>query len=281
MRAVTMIATPVTRPRAVHRDENARRRRRGCGRSARTSIVVAGSHASSSNFEENRRTMDRREAMVSMSAMTAAMWMTKCGRARAEGIVNPQPIDDGWMRFYGEATSSSSYGGYGGNENNFDKFKYYYEIPAGWEQDTVNKVEKSTNGTDNRWKSKSVKGANVYCVTLPGYAKLKDDREAIISDLALSDYNLQDAIIAADSFVVNDRDVDGQLYVDYDLVGFFGHIYASITVYAGRLYAVFSVVPDGASDADVAAGLRSRNSFATITRDASTEAADLEFYRRS
>jgi len=278
MRATTMraVTNAMTRPRAVHRDENARRRR---GRSARVGIVTARS-SSSSNFEENRPTIDRREAMLAMSAM-AAMLMTKGEIARAEGIVNPQPIDNGWMRFYGEATSSSSYGGYGGNENNFDKFKYFYEIPSGWEQDTVNKVEKSTNGTDNRWKSKSVKGANVYCVTLPGYAKLKDDREAIISDLALSDYNLQDAIIAADSFVVNDRDVDGQLYVDYDLVGFFGHIFASITVYAGRLYAVFSVVPDGASDADVAAGLRSRNSFATITRDASTEAADLEFYRRS
>ena len=39
---------------------------------------------------------------------------------------------------------------------------------------------------------------------------MKEDREAIISDLALSDYNLQDAIIGADSFVTKDRDVDGQ-----------------------------------------------------------------------
>jgi len=29
---------------------------------------------------------------------------------------------------------------YGGNENNFDKFKYFYEIPEGWQPDTVNKV---------------------------------------------------------------------------------------------------------------------------------------------
>jgi hypothetical protein len=91
----------------------------------------------------------------------------------------------GYARFYGEATTSSSYGGYGrashrmmtmvtiitsptrsffglptakmclshrstplplgslfsgGNENNFDKFKYFYEIPLGWTADTVNKV---------------------------------------------------------------------------------------------------------------------------------------------
>jgi hypothetical protein len=227
--------------------------------------------------------MDRRSALFAALGASALWGTTAPKRALAEGIVNPQPLEAGWMRFYGEATSSSSYGGYGGNENNFDKFKYYFDVPAGWEQDSVNKVEKSTNGTDNRWKSKTLKGAIVYSVTLAGYAKLKEDRAAIISDLALSDYNLQDAIIAADSFVVSDRDVDGQLYVDYELVGFFGHIFASITVYAGRLYSVFAVAPDGASDVDVAAAKRCRDSFATITRaDSDRQAAeDLEFYRRS
>ena len=31
----------------------------------------------------------------------------------------------------------------GGNENNFDKFKYFYDIPEGWTADTVNKVRVS------------------------------------------------------------------------------------------------------------------------------------------
>ena len=49
--------------------------------------------------------------------------------AKAEATVfkNPQELDDGYLRFFGEATTSSSYGGYGGNENNFDKYKYYYD----------------------------------------------------------------------------------------------------------------------------------------------------------
>jgi len=66
-------------------------------------------------------------------------------------IQNPKDLGDGFKRFYGEATSSSSYGGYGGSDNNFDKFKYYFEIPSNYEKDTVNKTEKSTNGTDARW----------------------------------------------------------------------------------------------------------------------------------
>ena len=243
----------------------------------RTRVCARVSRSNASDDAVRALEIDRRRAMF---AVTALMTLSGAApRAKAEAIVNPQPIDEGWLRFYGEATSSSSYGGYGGNENNFDKFKYYYDVPQGWEQDTVNKVEKSTNGTDNRWKSKKNKDAKVYSITLAGYGKLKEDREAIISDLALSDYNLQDAIIGADSFVTKDRDVDGQTYVDYDLVGFYGNIFASITVYGGRLYSVFAFVPEGES---VEAGRRMRDSFATINNKTEDEtAADMAFYRRS
>lgn len=243
----------------------------------RTRVCARVSRSNASDDAVRALEIDRRRTMF---AVTALMTLSGAApRAKAEAIVNPQPIDEGWLRFYGEATSSSSYGGYGGNENNFDKFKYYYDVPQGWEQDTVNKVEKSTNGTDNRWKSKKNKDAKVYSITLAGYGKLKEDREAIISDLALSDYNLQDAIIGADSFVTKDRDVDGQTYVDYDLVGFYGNIFASITVYGGRLYSVFAFVPEGES---VEAGRRMRDSFATINNKTQEEtAADMAFYRRS
>ena len=243
----------------------------------RTRVCARVSRSNASDDAVRALEIDRRRAMF---AVTALMTLSGAApRAKAEAIVNPQPIDEGWLRFYGEATSSSSYGGYGGNENNFDKFKYYYDVPEGWEQDTVNKVEKSTNGTDNRWKSKKNKDAKVYSITLAGYGKLKEDREAIISDLALSDYNLQDAIIGADSFVTKDRDVDWQTYVDYDLVGFYGNIFASITVYGGRLYSVFAFVPEGES---VEAGRRMRDSFATINNKTEEEtAADMAFYRRS
>ena len=244
---------------------------------ARTRVFARITRSNASDGDARTLELDRRHALFAMA--TAMTLSGAAPRANAEAIVNPQPLDAGWLRFYGEATSSSSYGGYGGNENNFDKFKYYYDVPEGWEQDTVNKVEKSTNGTDNRWKSKKNKDAKVYSITLAGYGKLKEDREAIISDLALSDYNLQDAIIGADSFVTKDRDVNGQTYVDYDLVGFYGNIFASITVYGGRLYSVFAFVPEGES---VEAGRRMRDSFATINNKTEEEtAADMAFYRRS
>ena len=111
-------------------------------------------------------------------------------------IQNPKDLGDGFKRFYGEATSSSSYGGYGGSDNNFDKFKYYFEIPSNYEKDTVNKTEKSTNGTDARWVNpKDKKAEKAYCITLPGYTKLKEDRMGTFEDLALSDYTLQDACL--------------------------------------------------------------------------------------
>jgi hypothetical protein len=271
-RALALRAAP-TRARVVRGDVE-----REKSRTSRVSRVVARA----SDASRGGVVVDRRE--FALGGALALALIGRAGAARAGGatIVNPKPIDAGWTRFYGEATSSSSYGGYGGNENNFDKFKYYYDVPEDYERDTVNKVEKSTNGTDNRWKSKKNKDAKVYAVTLPGYSKLKADREAIISDLALSDYNLQDAIIGADSFVTTDRDVDGQLYVDYDLVGFYGNIFASITVYAGRLYSVFAFVPEGSSEAEIAAGRRMRDSFATINNKSEDDAAaDVEFYKRS
>lgn len=211
-------------------------------------------------------------------------------------IQNPKDLGDGFKRFYGEATSSSSYGGYGGSDNNFDKFKYYFEIPSNYEKDTVNKTEKSTNGTDARWVNpKDKKAEKAYCITLPGYTKLKEDRMGTFEDLALSDYTLQDAIYVVDGEpTITDRYIGkiepdeegkggrpGQLYADYDLVGAesFGHIFATITVYGGRLYSLFVWVPPGGS---VENGKRMRDSYRTIENvNQEQMKADMEFYRRS
>ena len=75
------------------------------------------------------------------------------------------------------------------------------------------------------------------------FARVPFHAQGILSDLSLSDYNLQDAIIGADSIEVTEREVDGITYVDFDLYGFFGAIFVVITIYGSRLYAVFSNVP--------------------------------------
>mmetsp|Transcript_38282 Transcript_38282/g.94970 ORF Transcript_38282/g.94970 Transcript_38282/m.94970 type:complete len:272 (-) Transcript_38282:131-946(-) len=202
--------------------------------------------------------------------------------ARAENnFKNPIALGDGYQRFFGEATSSSTYGGYGGNENNFEKFKYFYDVPEGWQPESPNKTEKSTNGTDSRWSNPKLKDEKVYCVTLAGYKGLKEDRQGILSDLSLSDYNLQDAIIGADSIAVTEREVDGQTYIDFDLYGFFGAIFVVITIYGSRLYAVFSIVPASVLERDVEQGKRLRRSFGTILKDDEQTRYDLEYYKRA
>ena len=55
--------------------------------------------------------------------------MPSVEEARAAGVFvgdadNPEDLGDGWFRFYGLATSSSSYGGYGGTENTSREEKY-------------------------------------------------------------------------------------------------------------------------------------------------------------
>jgi len=212
-------------------------------------------------------------AVESPAALAAA--------AKGENFKNPSDLGDGFRRLYGEATSASSYGGYGGNENNFEKFKYYYDVPNGWTADTINKTQKATNGTDTRWINPKLPAEKVYCVTLTGYNKLKEDRSELLGDLALSDYDLQDAIQGADVFEVAEREAYGQTYIDFDLYGYFGAIYACVTVYGGRFYALFSLVPESALEQNKEQAKRIRNSFGTISKDDEQTQYDLEFYKRS
>lgn len=243
-------------------------------------IVRASSNASDEVRIVAESTSTTRRQILS-TGFAAAVLGCMPFEATADVFKNPDPLGDGYLRFYGEATTSSSYGGYGGNENNFDKFKYFYEIPVGWQPDTVNKTEKSTNGTDSRWVNSKLSAERVYCVSLTGYNKLKEDRQSLLNDLALSDYNLQDALIGADNIEVSEREVDGQTFIDFDLYGFFGAIFASVTVYGGRLYAVFSNVPDSVLEKDKDQGKRLRNSLQIIKKSEEDTARDVEFYQRS
>jgi len=47
--------------------------------------------------------------------------------------------------YYGTAASAANYGGYGGNSNKKDSAEYVYDVPAGWKERLVSKVEKGTN----------------------------------------------------------------------------------------------------------------------------------------
>jgi len=81
-------------------------------------------------------------------------------------------------------------------------------------------------------------------------------------------------------FEVVEREAYGQTYIDFDLYGYFGAIYACVTVY-GRFYALFSLVPESALEHNKEQAKRIRNSFGSISKDVEQMQYDLEFYKRS
>lgn len=143
------------------------------------------------------------------------------------------------MRYYGRATSVSSYAGYGGSDENY---RYSFVLPADWKAGTVSKVMKSTNGTDCLFTNPAKKGQSAYVVSFLGssYERLKDDRASIINDLALGDSAIQDALSFADRVDVINKTKDGQAYVDFDIVGGGDAIYVSVTSDGSRLFALFA-----------------------------------------
>lgn len=46
--------------------------------------------------------------------------------------------------YYGTAASAANYGGYGGNASKKDSAEYVYDVPDGWKERLVSKVEKGT-----------------------------------------------------------------------------------------------------------------------------------------
>ena len=70
--------------------------------------------------------------------------------------------------YYGTAASASSYGGYGGNANKKDSAEYIYDVPAGWIERNVSKVEKGTNGTDSEWFNPKKRVEKTYLTYLSG-----------------------------------------------------------------------------------------------------------------
>lgn len=147
---------------------------------------------------------------------------------------------------------------------------------------TVNKIEKATNGTDSKWSSKRSRGEKIYLVTFPGYAKLKPQREDIMNDLAISDYDLQDILSGADDFRVQERTVEGITYVDYDILSYKTNVLASVAADGGRLYAWFCWIPSGKWDQDESLARELRESFGVIRRGTEDEAkATIEYYKRS
>ncbi|KAK9266415.1 hypothetical protein L1049_025341 [Liquidambar formosana] len=145
--------------------------------------------------------------------------------------------------YYGTAASAANYGGYGGNSSKKESAEYIYEVPNGWKERLVSKVEKGTNGTDSEFYNPKKKSEKEYLTFLSGFPQLAP-KDVVLNNLALSDVDLQDLIASADGVVSEEKkDEKGQVYYVYEVDGAGAHSLISVTCAKNKLYAHFVNAP--------------------------------------
>ncbi|KAM0835172.1 hypothetical protein ACQ4PT_063122 [Festuca glaucescens] len=166
--------------------------------------------------------------------------------------------------YYGTAASAANYGGYGGNASKKDAAEYVYDVPEGWKERLVSKVEKGTNGTDSEFFNPRKRSEREYLTFLSGFRKLAPVG-AVLDNLALSDVGLQDQISSADDVSSTERkDEDGQVYYEYEVAGAGAHSLISVTCARNKLYAHFVTAPNPEWGRDEAVLRRLHQSFKTV-----------------
>ncbi|VVB06738.1 unnamed protein product [Arabis nemorensis] len=167
--------------------------------------------------------------------------------------------------YYGTAASAANYGGYGGNSDRKASAEYVYDVPEGWKERLVSKVEKGTNGTDSEFYNPKKRTEKEYLTFLSGFRQLAP-RDIILNNLALSDVDLQDLIATADKVVSEEKkDEAGQVYYLYEIDGVGMHSLITVTCARNKLYAHFvnAPTPEWNRDHDTLTHLR--DSFKTVS----------------
>jgi len=176
----------------------------------------------------------------------------------------PSRADPEFTVYYGTAASAANYGGYGGNASKKDTAEYVYDVPEGWKERLVSKVEKGTNGTDSEFFNPRKRSEKEYLTFLPGIRALAP-LGAVLDNLALSDVGLQDQIASADEVTSAERaDGAGQVYYEYEVAGAGAHSLISVTCARNKLYAHFVTAPSAEWGRDEAVLRRLHESFMTI-----------------
>eukprot|EP00262_Sarcandra_glabra_P007675 TRINITY_DN2057_c0_g1_i1.p1 TRINITY_DN2057_c0_g1~~TRINITY_DN2057_c0_g1_i1.p1 ORF type:complete len:269 (-),score=16.70 TRINITY_DN2057_c0_g1_i1:184-918(-) len=153
------------------------------------------------------------------------------------------PPSTAFHLYYGTAASAANYGGFGGNSSKKDAAEYVYDVPDGWKERLVSKVEKGTNGTDSEFYNPKKKAEKEYLTFLAGFQQLAP-MDSVLNNLALSDVDLQDLISGADSVRSEERKDDkGQVYYVYEINGAGVHSLISVTCANNKLYAHFVNAP--------------------------------------
>ncbi|KAJ4970868.1 hypothetical protein NE237_003967 [Protea cynaroides] len=152
-------------------------------------------------------------------------------------------ISTSYLVYYGTAASAANYGGYGDNSSKKDSAEYIYDVPDGWKERLVSKVEKGTNGTDSEFYNPKKKAEREYLTYLAGFRQLAP-MDVVLNNLALSDVELQDLISSAEDIRSEERkDGKGQVYYVYEIDGLGAHRLISVTCANNKLYAHFVSAP--------------------------------------
>ncbi|XP_065869960.1 thylakoid lumenal 19 kDa protein, chloroplastic [Euphorbia lathyris] len=155
----------------------------------------------------------------------------------------PPSVAETFHIYYGTAASAANYGGYGGNSDKKASAEYVYDVPDGWKERLVSKVEKGTNGTDSEFYNPKKRTEKEYLTYLAGFRKLAP-KDMVLNNLALSDVDLQDLIAGADSVKSEEKkDGNGQLYYVYEIDGVGKHSLIKVTCANNKLFAHFVNAP--------------------------------------
>jgi len=251
-----------------------------CKTNAQQTICSQSSEPELSAQRLSRRDVLQKSSLaIGLSAVATELWLPEEARA-ATAFANPADLGNGFQRYYGRATSASSYGGYGGTETEVDAFKYYFDIPSSWKNEIITKQEKGYQGVDARFSIPTKKSTNAFLVTFPGYQTLKEDKSSLLDDLAIADGNLQDTLALAEEFTITERKNDeGQLFVEYDVIGEGNSILVNLTTYGGRLYVFFVKTKDNNFDRELYTQIR--DSFQNVKKTPAELAADIESLKRA
>ncbi|XP_022899185.1 thylakoid lumenal 19 kDa protein, chloroplastic [Olea europaea var. sylvestris] len=158
-------------------------------------------------------------------------------------IPPPSLADSPYYLYYGTAASAANYGGYGGNSDKKASAEYIYDVPDGWKERAVTKIQKGTNGTDSEFYNPKKKTEKEYLTFLEGFRQLAP-KDTVLNNLALSDVDLQDLIASAENVKSEERkDEKGQVYYVYEIDGLGAHSLISVTCAKNKLYAHFVNAP--------------------------------------
>mmetsp|Transcript_13382 Transcript_13382/g.20032 ORF Transcript_13382/g.20032 Transcript_13382/m.20032 type:complete len:198 (-) Transcript_13382:125-718(-) len=151
--------------------------------------------------------------------------------------------------FYGTAFPPGTYGGYDPDAKN--KAVYTFDYPEGWKTDPPSKVEKGTKGIDGRVFNPLIpkKGQQAFVIVLSRAGednksfRLKDT-ESTFSGFVIADPDLQDALENAEDVIQTQRELNGLVFYDYEIIGPGTNYLSTITVNnEGKLFALFVKAP--------------------------------------